>query len=288
MKKEKDLVKKSLIIFSVLLAISFFSMVVSATTLNSPVTGGNYSGTMSISVTVTGGLPGNATNVTCLYNATGGATGTYLTQILNTSAGQLTFTGTPSISALSDLRTYNFSCTVSNSTTVNTTLYANSITVDNTAPTVTISTDQSTGYQKDYVGLNWSCTDATSGVNTKSVTLTANGDAGCTIDGTTSWSTATGSQALSGTQTQCAGLYTNTLTCADYSGNSNTATSTFNIYYPAGGSAFIPDSDQVINPVTKGTTSKTKIILTISGIVAGLIIVILLSFFAISQTKRRR
>lgn len=109
-------------------------------------------------------------------------------------------------------------------------------TVDQTVPTLSISTDKTSTTQKLPILLTWSATDSISGVQTTSVAVTAVGDAGCSIP-TTTYSTATGtSTELSGSTTQCAGPYTATLTSTNYAGLSDSTTSTFNIYYTSGGS----------------------------------------------------
>lgn len=274
------------ILLSLILGIFLFSLMLvsGATTLNVPVTNTNYT-TITFNCTTT--LP-NALNVSIKYNATGGATGTTLGSIINTSAGQTTFTSSSiSIEALADALTYNFTCTAYNTTSNLLSAGVSSVGIDNTAPTLATTTDQSTGHQRDIIGLNWSCTDATAGVSTTSIVLTANGDAGCTISGTTSWSTATGSQSLATTQTQCAGLYTVTSSCTDTASNSATDSDTFNIYYPEGGSAFLP-TDNVVNPITKKSTSSKTIVWWIMGIVIFIILIVILSFLAISQSKKRR
>lgn len=283
------------ILLSLILGIFLFSILTMIPTIfgalatTSPISYGNYSSTMTVTCTKLAiDSPNNITRVYLIYNATGGASkDTTILESASASGGVNTsVTFIASTTTLTEARIYNMTCLFGNGTTNSTAPSKTNITIDRTNPVVSVSTDQSKAYQTKYIGLNWSCTDATAGVSTNTVTLTANADAGCTLDGTTSWTTATGSQALSTTQTQCAGLYTNSLSCTDFSGNSNTASSTFNIYYPEGGSVVIPNLNQVTTPA--GTTSISKRVFWILGITFGLVIIIILSFLAISQSKKRR
>lgn len=286
MKKENKMVKKLIYLLPVLLFVFLFSifLVSGASTMTSPVSYANYTTSLAIALTIARNGVNNMTNVTCFYNSSGGAVQTFLIQILNDSLSSTSFTGTASLTTQTN--TYNISCKIRNQTFDNLTLYAHHVAIDLTAPNVSIATDQSSAYQTKNVGLNWSCTDGVSGVETTSVSLTANGDAGCTLAGTTSWTTATGSQTLTATQTQCAGLYTNTLTCTDQSSNSASTTSTFNIYYPEGGSGVIPIKQKAIIP-TKTSPQSNKTLFVIIAIV-GLIIISVISFLVISISKKRR
>jgi len=139
--------------------------------------------------------------------------------------------------------------------------------VDKTSPTVSISTDQSTYTQNGNAILTWSATDSGSTIQTTSVTVTAVGDGGCTIP-TISFSTATGSQTLTGSQTQCAGPYTATITSTDHSGLQSSTTSTFNVQYPAGGSYTIPAGSSITTTSnTSGGTPSGTNPLVIIGII---------------------
>lgn len=295
MKKEVILNKRNFLI-SIILGIFLFSinLIIATNSMSSPVNYQNSSSPLTITVLYDGKNVNNMTNVTCYFNSSGGSALELPLSILNTSSTQTIFTGNKALTI--ETRSYNVTCLLQNCSevdcTTNSTFHAINITIDNTAPTLVTTTDnggvtQSKVFQKESIGLNWSCTDSLSGVTSTSVSYTANGDAGCTIAGTTSWATSTGSQSLSGTQTQCAGKYTIASTCTDYSGNTATDSDIFNIYYPEGGSAFIPDTNQVINPVTKQVTSRTKIIFIIFGIISFIILVAILSLFLISQSKRR-
>lgn len=240
----------SVILLSTMLFLS--SNVLAATTLVSP-TAINYSSTMTLNCTTAINSSSTSYNVTFFYNKSGGATGTKLITITNTSADQNTFTSVNyNIASLDDTNTYNFTCYADNGTNQQYSAGTSRITIDDTDSVISISTDVSRNYQTKPVILTWSCTDAVSGVTSTTIALTAVGDLGCEIAGTTSWSTATGTQTLSTTQTQCAGPYTATITCTDYSGNSDSDTATFNIYYPEGGSANLGTGSSTI------TTTKSQ------------------------------
>ena len=292
MKKEKSRLNKAIFLLSILFLVSIFSIIyVSATSsMSTPVTNGNYSSPITVTVLYDGYNPNNMTNVTCYFNSSGGSSLEFPVTIVNTTSTQTTFTGTKALTV--ETRAYNVTCLLQNRTSINSTFYAYNVTIDNTAPTMTTTTDnggttQAKVRQKESIGLNWSCTDATSGVTSTSVSYTANGDAGCTVSGTTSWTTSTGSQSLKTTQTQCAGKYTIASTCTDYSGNTATDSDIFNIYYPEGGSGFIP-TDNIVNPVTGKSTNSKTVIYWVLGITFGLVLVIILCFLYISQSKKRR
>jgi hypothetical protein len=287
MKKEKKLVNK-LFLLPIILAISIFSifLVSGATvTLTVPATRQNYT-TLTWSCATSINASANNYNVTIFYNATGGGVRTKLESKSNTSASQSSFSNSVDIESLADKLTYNFTCYADNGTTQQYSPQVLNVGIDNTPPVVSISTDQSSAYQTKNIGLNWSCTDATSGVQTNSVSTSVNGDAGCVVSGTTSWTTATGSQTLTTTQTQCAGLYTNSLSCTDTASNSNTASSTFNIYYPEGGSGVIPIKQKTIIPTKTSTQSnKTLFVIIAMGVI---IFIAIISFLVISISKKRR
>lgn len=289
MKKEKKLVNKLIYLLPFLLVFLIFSvfLVSGTTTLNTPLSGSNWSTTINFNCTTD--LP-EPLNATLGYNSSGGGVLTYLTasKVNNDTASDTYFyLSGIAITTLADGKLYNFTCSVDNGTYQELSAGRIKVGIDDTAPVLATTTDQSTGHQRDNIGLNWTCTDATVGVQTTSVSLSANGDAGCTISGTTSWSTATGSQLLTTTQTQCAGLYTVTSSCTDYSGNSASDSDTFNIYYPEGGTAVIPTIDKkAVIPTTTSSQSKKTLFMVIA--IISLVIIAVISFFVISLSKRRR
>ena len=126
-----------LIIYSLLLATIFgIPGVMAAVTLNVPVTGTNYT-TLTVNCT-TDGYSANITyNVSIYYNVSGGATGTLLTTIQNTSEDQTDFTSSPSIEALTDGVLYNFSCYFDNVSDQKWSAGVEEVGIDNTDATYT-------------------------------------------------------------------------------------------------------------------------------------------------------
>jgi len=125
-----------------LVIVSLVILVYATATLNSPVTGGNYSSTMNFTCTAS---IANALNATLYYNASGGriilGVSPNLTTITNTSASQTVFTSSAiSVSALTEANTYNFSCLVSNYSVAKDIEWspgAINVAIDRTPPSVT-------------------------------------------------------------------------------------------------------------------------------------------------------
>lgn len=225
---------------------------ISATTFNLPVAGGNYSTTLTINITATANGAKNMTNVTCYYNASGGTATTYLTQILNESVSDLDFTGTVSIAALSDATTYNISCKVQNGTTLNST-YSRVITIDNTDAVPSLSREVSDVGMYGLEKLTWSSTDATSGVYSTSVSLTSPDTSLCP---TQTWTDSTKTSYIIPDQyLACPGTYTVSMTVLDYASNSATSSVTFTVNAPGamGGSSVGSSSSGV--PAVTGVIS---------------------------------
>lgn len=203
--------------FGLLFILPFAS---ATTTLVSPVAGTNQSTTMVVNVTTDLTEPLNAT---IWYNASGGATGTLLTTILNDTDGDTEFySASVDISSLADATTYNFTAIVNNGTDTEETAGA-LLTIDNTAPSTSITLGRSSINVGNTNDFSWTSSDATSGLETVSLTVTAPGS--CSISSSTD---SAGSMTVTGSQqTGCSGTYTITLTATDYAGNSDTSTQTF-------------------------------------------------------------
>lgn len=247
---------------AMIFAMAFVSAV---STLDTPVTGGNYTKSLTVSLTVAQfGLPGNATNVTCFYNASGGSTekGTVLVAIANTTAAQTAWSSTATLTT--ETSTYNVSCRISNVTTVNTTLYASGITIDGTNPVVSITRDVPQISQKGLENLVWSSTDTN--LYTTAVSVVSPDTSLCP---TLSYTDAVSSRQLINQQTQCAGTYTATITGTDYSGNSATDSTTWIVNIPDG--KFMGASSNV-GANYPGKASSTNWILIIVVIIIALLI----------------
>lgn len=233
---------------------------VSAATMTAPVSGGNYTKTLTVTVTVGGNGANNMTNVSCLYNATGGATGTYLVDIINTTAYQTTFTGSASLT--SETATYNVSCKVQNLTTLNTTLYASGITIDGTNPIVSISRDNPSVSMGRLESISWSGTDTH--LKSTAVTITSPDADRCP---TLSYTDAVKTVELSEDQVQCKGEYTATILSTDYTGNTATDSATFEVTIPDG--KFVGDKSlQSISDQNGSNGGSSKAILLVLAAVA--------------------
>jgi len=220
-----------------ILAFALFTLpVIVASSMTLPVTGGNYTTTMALSVTVDENGVHNITSVNCTYNATGGSAeigeATSLVVITNTTADQTVFASAVSIAAFSDLATYNISCAIYNATTggvtsLNSTLYASAITIDNTDPVVVFDVklsgeDESFDRPLDYICGVSDAMDS-SVTNTFAVAHPSG-------DSTTSTSlTADASDYLQFLDTDYAGDYVFTCTGTDAAGNSASETATVTI-----------------------------------------------------------
>lgn len=140
------------LLFGMFLVIGSYN-ILAATTLNSPTTGTNHSGTLSFNCTTA--LLANH-NASLFYNSSGGVTGTFLSAVTNTSASQTEFyNGTVDISSLSATTTYNMSCYADNGTTQEWSVGATSIIIDNVAPNVSSigSPVSGSGYSDSVEGL---------------------------------------------------------------------------------------------------------------------------------------
>lgn len=199
--------------------------VMATTTLNVPVTGTNYT---TINFNCTTDIP-VAHNASIYYNASGGAAGTLLGTIHNDTADDTDFTGSLSIESLTDGLTYNFTCTITNSTAdTETSAGVENVGIDNTNPTYTFELLKSTS--ANYKGtqeLTWTTLDATSGVETVSVSVTSPNTDTCP---TQSWSTTSGTNEK--VLLDCTGTYTASMTVTDNAGNSISTEDTFKVYAP--------------------------------------------------------
>lgn len=213
------------LLIPLIFGIIFILPLISAATLNRPVSNGNYSTTMTVNVTVDSNVANNMTNTTCYYNSSGGTATTFLVEILNATAGDLDFTSTSvSISALSDATTYNISCRIFNRTTFNSSVSVSSVVIDNTNPTTSLTFDTDSISTSDSISIDWSSSDATSGLNTVTTTLTSPDTSRCP---TKTYTSTTGDYGFYGEDTKCRGTYTVLVSAVDYAGNTGTSSKTF-------------------------------------------------------------
>jgi len=138
--------------------------------VNVPVTGGNYTSSITLQCTTDMNTSNTAEfNVTFWRSGSSGGDATTLIALVgNTSQDQTVFTYIYAISVVTDARLYNFTCEANNGTdTVNATgIYP--VTIDNVACTGTATfTETEIDYGRSFT-YNTSVTDATSGVQTSS------------------------------------------------------------------------------------------------------------------------
>jgi hypothetical protein len=235
--------KKQIIPIVLLVALSFAVPLICATSMTGPVDNGNYTKSLAIALTVTGNGANNMTNITCYYNATGGPTGTFMIQILNTTPQQTSWTGTATLTTEA-LKLYNVSCQVRNGTTLNSTFYAKNITIDGTNPVTSLTLESVSLPVTSSNTISWTATDATAGLKTVVTTVTSPDTGACP---TKTYTDTNGRYALVDESTRCDGDYTVLVTATDYSGNIGTSTKTFNAYLAgltAGGSSTLGGNQQ--------------------------------------------
>lgn len=251
--------KKKILLFTTLIVMSMFliSIASATSTIVKPVAGGNYSTTMVLNCSTDVAA---ALNATFYYNASGGAATTVLATITNATADATSFySASQSIAALSDLRTYNFTCVVNNASSVlQSSTQVKAIIVDNTDAVVNITATETSAEMYKDIHLAWASSDATSGLTSTSVSVTAAGEGGCNLLSAISYTDASGSVTLSGDNTRCMGTYTATITGIDYAGNSVSTTDTFTIKHPEGSIITIPAGSSI---TSSGQVTKPNIII---------------------------
>ncbi len=189
-------------------------------TINHPVSGGNYSGGITINATVADALSGVASVYYRLSNASGNVTGWL--SMTNTSGFYNATLNTSEITSKFGDGNYTLTINASdNAGNVNTTENV-TITLDNTPPTIGAPVFVSPTNQNTHIRINATFSDPTSGVASCSFNVTnatglvihgtMDNDAG--ISGTANGTTAT---ALPD------GRYNVTVTCTDNAGNANTS-----------------------------------------------------------------
>lgn len=118
-------------------------------------------------------------------------------------------------------------CALGNSTSPR---YANGtgskVTIDDTVPATTLSLETQNLQSRDSILIQWTATDATSGLNTVVTTVTSPDASRCP---TKTYTDTNGKYALSDDLTVCSGEYTVLVTATDYTGNIGTSTSTFKV-----------------------------------------------------------
>lgn len=271
---------KKLILATIAMFVLVLPVIMAATTLTTPVSYGNYTKSLTVTVTVDANGGNNMTNVSCYYNASGGPTtnnATYrlFNDILNTTSYQTVFTGTASLTT--EGRIYNVSCLVQNRTSLNTTLSSNNVTIDGTNPTVSLALYRPSADVNGLQKLTWTSSDALSLLLSTSVGVDAPGS--CPTQNFTSSSGT--DQVIQSTTMACDGTYTVTVTGTDYSGNAGTTSSTFSAYTPGKRAAGTQTS------TSSSSTSTTNVAPSSGGISTGLIVILVIIGIIYFATKKR-
>jgi len=207
--------KQILLPIAILFTIMTLFLVSGATTLNVPVAGTNYT-TITFNCTTTTGECKGCLNASIYYNASGGDSygDTLLGTITNDTDDDIEFTQLISIESLDDLLTYNFSCYVDNKTDQVLSAGITSVGIDNTGPTVSVTTDYSEITLSRIFKYTTAIADATSGLD---------GTESCSIvdplDDSTSVSTSASSVIFE--DTGIAGDYNLSCSATDDAGNTN-------------------------------------------------------------------
>lgn len=215
-----------LAMFGVMLAMPTVSAAIAWST---PVAGSNHSSDISLAVTfinVTDITDPVSANTTLYHNSSGSWASVAFTSFAQDGT---TVTGTLAITAIADIQGVSLNMTLGNDTLVDGGVVVSLITIDDTNPSVprpTTTHERIT--QGNTLDISWgTVTDATSGLDTITTTITSPNTEKCA---TQTFSTTSGTTQYSGNdETGCVGKYTVLTTATDFAGNSLTGTRTFNV-----------------------------------------------------------
>ena len=251
-------------LFAIVLAILVFPMISAATVMVAPVASGNFTTTIALNITTD--ASNEADNVSCYYNAAGGEATTWLATMVNGSVNDTMFdNATINTASFTDAATYNISCTVYNNTARKAGVERTGITIDNTAPSCTLTGDHLTIPYKGTIALTWTSSDTAGLVSTSVV-----------IDGPQTQSTITDTTAnkirtLLSQETKYWGDWTVNITATDRVAKTCVASYNF--------SSYLPDGVDWIEP-GEPTAPKDR-----GKIVLGLLIVGVIIYFAFIKKK---
>ena len=182
--KLDNALKFLLLAFGIVLAMYF--VFGDAAFITSPLSHGNYSGTILLNCTTTLNSTIKGHNATFYYNASGGpaynlsSVTNNLTGLLwNTSANWSMFNATAGISGFADFVGYNITCLVNNGTTQE--LISTNVTIDNTPPAVNFNgtnTINNGNYTNGTRVINVTVVDATIGMKGGSVIFNISNSSG--------------------------------------------------------------------------------------------------------------
>jgi hypothetical protein len=244
---------KAMLLIPILIGIMFVLPTVSAGAaawfnMTLPAWANVTTGTNNVSFTVSVAAIYNVTNVSCYYNLSGGASypgsnATFLGTDINGSNGDTSFTITGTLGTAAT-RLANISCILFNESTSvgkveleggNSSVDAMNVTVDGTAPVLTLGLDTTNIGTRTAVLMKWTVTDSGSRLRNVSVIVTSPDSQKCpnypvvngTLDSIALTSYSPIQAVIQNEQTMCAGDYTVNLTASDYSGNLNSNTIVF-------------------------------------------------------------
>lgn len=213
--------KKYLGILSVLIILALVGFVSAATTLNLPVTGGNYSTSMAFNCTTT---LASASSAYLYYNTTGGTSAIQLGGTMAIGADGTTdfYNAAIDISARPSLATYNFTCKILNSTGSSEFSVGKIVTIDNTVPSlVNFSTGTESNlanFSRTTMVINVTATDT---LGLKNITINLYNSTSLVNSTTT-----TSSPNSVNITVPRDGLYYFNATACDYAGNCNSSSGT--------------------------------------------------------------
>lgn len=214
-----------MILSSLILSMGF---TMAAVSLVSPAANTNHTGTITINATLAASDCAACKNVTILYNSSGGpvpATASRLVTITNDTAGDTEFySASVSISALTDLATYNFTAYSDNGSDQAFAPGRAGITIDNTAPSCTSGQNEIQRANIEFGAtqtLTCACTDGIDASPTATRTLYKPGSTTVTVTASP-YTTSRSDINTVGTYTfECYGL--------DYTGNTVSNNQTFRV-----------------------------------------------------------
>lgn len=275
--KNKDFRKFLLaiaLVLSVLAIVPFMSAAGESVNISSPITWGNYTGTFNVSIFSNVINTTGPYNVSLYCNMSGGAVDTrvgsdislVVTLTNRTASGQSFENSAVSISGLTDSLVYNCSAYADNKTTTGFFSGAvnvkSNITIDNTAPSCSMSTAIGLVYLGNPQTLVYSSADALSLVSTV-VNISGPSSFGTTSLPTTN----TNGYQLNSANSTYKGSYTVTIQALDRSGNVCTSTATWKVD-TSGGSVTVSDG---ITGIQKQPNS-SGILLVVAIVIVGILL----------------
>jgi hypothetical protein len=269
--------QKFILPIAILLAVTFVTLASAASSIAGIAAGGNYTSATFNCTTDTTDCD-ECLNATIWYNASGGAIGTTsLCTIVNNSADDTEFLSTDAAAcatAFEDLTDadsspgYNFTCGFRNATgnVVNASAAIGTVGIDNTAPTVSITTSKSSVNLHRLFTYTASIADATVGLDGTEYCNVTDPNNNVDVGGALS-TTASGTDFK---YANYAGTYTFTCNATDYAGN--TAGDSTTVTVKSSGAPIILDDDDSSpgSGFLSGMNKSTLIIVIIAVILIAL------------------